>query len=145
MPGQSFTHQSLTPASPETAWRALQKPETWGRIGGVERIENPVFDHEGQLAGYSFVVEVAGTPHRGQAVRSSSSPPHRMTMSITSDQLKGDITVEIHPVPAGSEVTVRMAMEPAGFFSLLLFPVVATAVRQGFPAAVERFASDLAS
>jgi hypothetical protein len=68
-----------------------------------------------------------------------------MTMSIMSEQLKGDITVEIHPVPTGSEVTVRMAMEPAGFFSSLLFPVVATAVAKGFPAAVERFAADLAS
>ncbi len=68
-----------------------------------------------------------------------------MAMSITSEQLKGDITVEIHPVPNGSEVTVRMAMEPAGFFSLLLFPVVASAVAKGFPAAVERFAADLAS
>jgi hypothetical protein len=68
-----------------------------------------------------------------------------MTMSITSDQLKGDITVEIQPVPTGSEVTVRMAMEPAGFFSSLLFPVVATAVARSFPAAVERFVADLAS
>lgn len=145
MPGQTFTHQSVTPASPDSAWQALQNPDTWGRIGGVSRIENPVFDLDGQLAGYAFVVEVAGTPYRGQAVRSASSPPHRMTMSIASEQLKGDITVEIHPVPTGSEVTVRMAMEPAGLFSLLLFPVVATAVAKGFPAAVERFAADLAS
>jgi hypothetical protein len=68
-----------------------------------------------------------------------------MAMSITSEQLNGDITVEIHPVPSGSEVTVRMAMEPAGFFSSLLFPVVATAVAKGFPAAVDRFAADLAT
>ena len=145
MPGQTFTHQSHTFASPESAWQALQKPDTWGRIGGVSRIESPVFDQDGQLAGYSFVVEVAGAPYRGKAARSASSPPHRMAMSITSEQLKGDITVEIHPVPNGSEVTVRMAMEPAGFFSLLLFPVVASAVAKGFPAAVERFAADLAS
>jgi len=68
-----------------------------------------------------------------------------MTMGISSDQLKGDITVELHPVATGTEVTVRMAMEPAGFLSSLLFPVVATAVAKGFPAAVERFAADLGS
>jgi hypothetical protein len=104
-----------------------------------------VFDHEGHLGGYSFFVEVGGMPYRGQAVRSASSPPNRITMSITSEQLKGDITVEIQAVPSGSLVRVRMSMEPAGFFSSLLFPVVAAAVAKGFPAAVERFAADLTS
>ena len=78
-------------------------------------------------------------------MRSGSSPPHHMTMSIMSEQLKGEITVEILPVPPGSQVTVRMAMEPAGFFSSLLFPAVATAVSKSFPGAVEKFAADLAS
>lgn len=145
MPGRNFSHHSISPVSVEQAWGALQKPETWGRIGGVNRIENATFDHEGNLTGYRFVVDIAGTAYRGTALRGQWDPPHRMAMAIDSEQLTGQINVEISSVPSGTEVTVEMAMEPAGFFGSMLFPVLTNAVAKGFPEAVERFVTDLAS
>lgn len=145
MPGRNFAHHVISPVSAEQAWRALQRPETWGRIGGVNKIETPTFDDDGSLTGYRFEVDIAGIPYRGTARRTDWAPPHRMTMTIDSEQLTGQIKVEVLPVATGTEVKVYMAMEPAGMFGSMFFPIVSNAVAKEFPGAVERFVADLAS
>lgn len=111
----------------------------------MNRIEHATFDHESNLTGYRFVVDIAGTAYRGTAVRGNWDPPHRMAMAIESEQLTGQINVKVSTTPSGTEVKVEMAMEPVGILGSMVFPVLTNAVAKGFPEAVERFVTDLAS
>ncbi|MDP3984013.1 MAG: SRPBCC family protein, partial [Acidimicrobiia bacterium] len=125
---QSFTHQALTPVAPTDVWRSLQRPETWGAIGGVKRIGSATYDNEGDLTGYQFTVEIAGTEHAGTATRISHAPDRTMVMAIDSGQLSGAIGFELTPTESGTRVTVDMRMSPNGFLASIMFPIIAKAV-----------------
>jgi carbon monoxide dehydrogenase subunit G len=143
--GHTFTHQATSPATSTQAWDALQRPETWGAIGGVKRIEDSETDPEGHLLGYRFVVEVGGSEHHGRARRLEADPPRHMVMGISSDHLEGEIGVEVTSSEASTLISVTMSMRPAGFLASLFFPAVARTVESGFDDHVERFARSLAA
>jgi hypothetical protein len=126
----------------ETAWAALQRPDTWSRIGGVSSITNPRYDELG-LAGYDFVVLAASKEYQGRATRSEAVTRSRMAMAIDTELLDGRIVVELFAGSGHTEVGVTMAMRSQGFMSTLLFPVISSAVGSGFATATESFAASL--
>ena len=144
MPRQTFMHRVLTLADPKEVWNGLQRPESWERIGGVTKVEQPTFDDSDAITGYRFTVKLGGNLHVGTARRSAMTPGCRVSMTIDTDQLGGEIDVELEPSGEQTAVTVAMTVESKGFMSAMLFPVITGAVASGFNAEVERFASALA-
>jgi carbon monoxide dehydrogenase subunit G len=143
MPRQTFLHRVLSEAESPAVWKALQRPESWQRIGGVRRVEQPTFDAEGGITGYRFTVDLAGKSHVGTARRSVMVPGRRVTMTIDTDQLGGDIDVELEPSGARSAVTVTMTVQTRGFMANMLFPVLTGAIASRFNDEVERFVAGL--
>jgi carbon monoxide dehydrogenase subunit G len=143
MPRQTFMHRVLVAADPKEVWIGLQRPQTWERIGGVSKVEQPSFDDSGAITGYRFTVNLGGNLHVGTARRSAFNPGSRVSMIIDTDQLGGEIDVELEPSGEQTAVTVAMTVQSKGFMTAMLFPVITGAIAAGFNAEVERFASAL--
>jgi len=140
MPRQTFMHRVLAPAEPARVWKGLQRPESWGRIGGVRNIEQPTFDESGDLTGYRFTVDLGGNSHFGVARRSAITPGSRVSMKIDTDLMAGEIDVELEASEDQTAVTVAMTIESKGFMTAMLFPVITGAIASGFNDEVARFA-----
>ena len=136
-------HRVLNAADPNEVWSGLQRPETWERIGGVTKVSQPTFDESGAITGYRFTVNFGGNLHAGTAKRSAFIPGRRVSMTIATDQLGGEIDVELEPSGEQTAVTVAMTVQSKGFMTAMLFPVITGAIASGFNAEVERFASAL--
>jgi carbon monoxide dehydrogenase subunit G len=143
VPRQTFMHRVLAPAEPGRVWQGLQRPESWERIGGVRNVEQPTFDEAGDITGYRFRVEFGGNSHFGVARRSGATPGSRVSMTIDTDLLGGEIDVELEPSGDQTAVTVAMTVESKGFVTAMLFPVITGAIASGFNEEVTRFARGL--
>jgi carbon monoxide dehydrogenase subunit G len=143
VPRQTFMHRVLAPAEPARVWKGLQRPESWGRIGGVRNVEHPTFDEAGDITGYRFTVELGGNSHFGVARRSGATPGSRVSMTIDTDLLGGEIDVELEAAGDQTAVTVAMTVESKGFVTAMLFPVITGAIASGFNEEVTRFAKGL--
>src|SRR5688500_7921557 len=111
MPRQTFMHRVLVEADPNEVWNGLQRPEAWERIGGVSKVEQPTFDDSGAITGYRFTVNLGGNLHVGTARRSAIAPGRRVSMTIDTDQLAGEIDVEFEPSGDQTAVTVAMTVQ----------------------------------
>ena len=140
VPRQSFLHRVIAPVPPAQVWTGLQRPQSWERIGGVRNIEHATFDESGDITGYRFSVALGGNLHRGTARRSAVTPGRRVSMLIDTDQLGGQIDVELEPAGDQTAVTVAMTVESKGFMAAMLFPVITGAIASAFNEEVERFA-----
>jgi carbon monoxide dehydrogenase subunit G len=143
VPRQTFMHRVLASADPARVWQGLQRPESWGRIGGVRNVEQPTFDDNGDLTGYRFTVELGGKTHFGVARRSGATPGSRVSMTIDTDLMSGEIDVELEPSDDQTAITVAMTIESKGFMTAMLFPVITGAIASGFNEEVARFAKGL--
>ena len=67
MPSETFSHSAVASASIDNVWAALEKPQTWESIGGIDKVVDSNIDPEGRLQGFSFDTMVAGhsLPGRG--------------------------------------------------------------------------------
>ena len=142
MPSQVFTAHAVAKAEARQVWSALQNPETWREIGGVNEVANPTFDEVG-LTGYDFTVTAGGKSYGGQARRVEASAHQRMVMKIATDQLDGQVTVDLGPLDAHTEVGVTMEIASRGFLAGVMFSVISNSVAKGYDAAVERFVDSL--
>lgn len=133
----------MAPASPAAVWAALQRPESWGAIGGVRKVDGATFDGGGGLTGYRFLVDVGGSTHNGIARRTAVLEGRHMTMEIDTDLIAGQIAVALEPDGDHTGVTVEMTMLSKGLMSVVLFPVIAGAVASGFGQTVEDFVGGL--
>jgi hypothetical protein len=143
MPRQSFIHKAVASAPIERVWLELQRPEVWGQIGGVTKLDSASFDDRGDLTGYQFNALVAGGDHPGTATRAANIPGRRMVMEIDSEQLSGAIAVDLEPTGSETAVTVDMTIGSKGFMTAILFPVISAAIASGFNETVERFVASL--
>jgi carbon monoxide dehydrogenase subunit G len=143
VPRQTFMHRVLAPAEPARVWKGLQRPESWGRIGGVRNVEQPTFDESGDLTGYRFTVELGGKAHFGVARRTGAIPGSRVSMTIDTDLLAGEIDVVLEPSGDHTAITVAVTVESKGFMTSMLFPVITGAIAPSFNEEVARFAKGL--
>jgi hypothetical protein len=116
---------------------------TWEGIAGVDRVFDPVIDDQGRLQGFSFSTAVGGRGYRGTARPHERVEGSRMAWDIESSEVRGVLTVDLAPESQGTGVTVTIDMESVGMLSTLFFGVIISALRNGLPGTVERFAATL--
>ena len=144
MPRQTFTHTAFAAAPRSGVWEALDRPETWETIGGVDRVVDPRIDGEGRLCGFDFEIVAGGRRYRGQATPLAREEGRVMAWRVTSPELRGSTTIELSEDGAGTRIVVSLEVEAAGLLSTMFFPVVAAAVGNGLPGAVDSFAASFA-
>lgn len=125
-------------------WETLDQPETWEAIGGVDRIFEPRLDTEGRLLGFSFDTVAAGKRYVGTATPHRREEGQVMAWNVENSEVTGVTTVELTPSETGTAITVTLDVQSAGLLSGMFFSVIAKAIGNGFPAAVDAFAAGFA-
>ncbi len=143
VPSQIFTHEARTSAPIEEVWSALDRPETWEAIGGVDRVFDPQRDEQGKLSGFSFDTVAAGKKYVGTATPHERVEGRRMAWRIENTEVRGITTVQLEPADAGTSIAVELRVQSAGLLSSMFFPVIAGAIGNGLPKAVDGFAAGL--
>ena len=141
MSRDSFTHTAITNANRTTVWEALDKTETWERIGGVDRVTDAIIDDDGHLRGFTFESMAAGISYKGQASPNDREELSSMAWNIETSELRGITRVVLDDAETGTQITVNLEVESVGTLSTLFFPVIAAAIGNGLPGAVETFAA----
>lgn len=145
MPSQTFSHAATANTSVRAVWEALDRPDTWEAIGGVDRVFDPVIDAEGRLRGFSFETVAGGRRHLGSAAPTDRVEGQVIAWRIESSEVRGGIRVELEAAEGGARIEVTLDIESAGVLSSMFFPVIAGAIRRELPNAVEDFAAGLSS
>lgn len=143
MPSETLTRTASSPASSPDVWRALQSPETWQGIAGVDEVTAPRHDEEGRLSGFGFTTRIGGRPYRGTATRAAGVDGQSVRWDVKTPELAGALEVELRSAAEGTEVTVTLTFASVGMMSSMFFPVVVSSVGSEFPDAVDRFALKL--
>ncbi|MEA1903286.1 MAG: hypothetical protein U9N56_07155 [Actinomycetota bacterium] len=143
MPRDSFVHAATTTASRPDVWAALQEPQTWEGIGGVDRVYNPVVDSDGQLRGFDFDTVVAGKPYVGKATPHNREEGRTMAWNIENSEIRGITQIELSDHQGGTEVTVSLEVESKGLLSTIFFGAITKTIGSGLPRTVEEFARSL--
>lgn len=145
VPSQTFTHEASTSAPIEAVWSALDRPETWEEIAGVDRVFDPVVDGVGRLQGFSFDTRAGGKTYVGTATPHERIEGRKMAWHVENAEVRGFTSVELEPGDDGTRIAVRLEIESAGLLSSMFFPVIAGAIGNGLPTAVNEFAAGLGS
>lgn len=135
----------MTDAPIERVWGSLDTPETWEAIGGVDRVFDPAVDDEGRLQGFSFETLAAGKRYVGLATPNRRDEGRLMSWRIESSEVRGVTTVELEPSDPGTSVTVTLEVESRSLLSGMFFPLIANAIGNGLPDAVDDFARGLST
>jgi carbon monoxide dehydrogenase subunit G len=144
VPSQTFTHSSSTTATVDEVWAALDRPETWEAIGGVDRVFDAELDGEGRLQGFSFETAAAGKSYTGVASPHRRIEGETMAWKVKSSEIRGITEVHLDGDADITRVTVTLQVESAGFLSSMFFPVIAKTIGKGMPEAVDEFVAGLA-
>lgn len=143
MPSQTFTHEATTSASIDEVWAALDRPQTWEAVGGVDRVYDPVVDADGRLQGFSFDTRAGGSTYSGTATPHERIEGRKMAWQVTNSEVYGVTSVALEPGDDGTRIAVRLEVQSAGLMSSMFFPIIAGAIGNGLPKAVDEFAAGL--
>lgn len=144
MPKASFSHSSTVSSPREKVWTALDLPETWNSIAGVDRVHEPITDAEGRLLGFKFDTVVAGKAYEGTASPHARVEGETMSWDISNSQIRGVIHVGLSDHFDGTLLDVGVDIESVSMFSSMFFGVISKTVGDGLPRTVEEMASGLA-
>lgn len=140
-----FTHETTTNAPVDEVWEALDRPETWEAVGGVDRVYDPTVDADGRLQGFSFDTRAGGKAYKGTATPHERIEGQKMAWRVENSEVRGITSVEIEPDADQTRIAVRLEVESAGLLSSMFFPIIAGAIGNGLPRAVDEFAAGLGS
>lgn len=140
MPTDSFVHTASTSASRLDVWNALQNPQTWEGIGGVDRVSNPILDADHQLRGFQFDTVVGGRAYVGTASPHSRLEGSLMAWDVENSEVRGVTRIELADNGTGTEITVALDVESKGFLSSMFFGAISKTIGSGLPRTVEDFA-----
>lgn len=143
MPKQTFSHSATASSSPDQVWAALQEPETWEAIGGVDRVSDPVIDEQGRLQGFSFLTSAGGMRFTGKATPHARDEGRMMSWWVDTQEVRGITSVTLTNSGGATVIEVTIELEAVGTLASMFFPIVAAAVGNGLPAAVNGFADRL--
>lgn len=141
MPSDTFVHSSAAPVPIDQVWAALDEPSTWEAIGGVDRVFDPEIDAEGRLRGFSFDTIAGGRKYVGTASPHERVEAKVMSWRIQNSEVRGITRVELKPSNPGTVITVTLEVQSAGILSGMFFPIIAGAIGNGLPRAVDAFAA----
>jgi carbon monoxide dehydrogenase subunit G len=142
VPSETFSHTSVASASIEDVWAALDEPQTWESIGGIDKVVDPIVDPEGRLQGFSFDTIVAGTPYRGEATPAGREEGLRIGWNIENSEISGSITVALSENGSNTSITTTLTVESKGMLASMFFPVIAKAIGSGLPRSLDAFAAE---
>ncbi len=145
MPSESFRATATATASPADAWAALQRPETWEGIAGVDHVSHPVHDANGRLTGFTFAATVAGMQYPGESTVTVAEPPGHMRVELTTSELAATIDVRLRQADSSSHVRVDLSIHSRSFLAGMFFSSIAAAIGRGLPRAAEEFAQRLSA
>lgn len=143
MPSQTFSHQATTTAPIADVWVTLDRPATWEAIGGVDRVYDPKLDEQQRLQGFSFETVAGGKRYVGTATPHDRVEGEKMAWRIESSEVRGVTTVELEPAGDGTSIRVEVQVQSTGLLSSMFFPLVAGAIGNGLPRAVDEFSASL--
>ena len=126
-------------------WSALDRPQTWEAIGGVDRVFDPEIDAEGRLQGFSFETVAGGKRYVGVATPHRRVAGEMMAWQIANSEVRGVTSVALSGDEHQTVITVTLEVRSAGFLSSMFFPVIAKAIGSGLPRSVDEFAAALAT
>lgn len=129
----------------DEVWEALDRPQTWEAFGGVDRVYDPVVDADGRLHGFSFETRAGGRAYQGTATPHERIEGRKMAWHVQNSEVHGVTSVELQPGGSGTRIAVRLEVQSAGLLSSMFFPIIAGAIGNGLPKAVDEFAADLGS
>ena len=133
----------MTSTAIDEVWAALDRPETWEAIGGVDRVFDPRVDEQGRLRGFSFETVAGGRKYVGVASPHLRDEGARMAWRIANSEVRGVTSVSLERHDDLTAIEVTLQVESAGLLSSMFFPVIAGAIGKGLPTAVEAFAAGL--
>lgn len=142
VPRRTFSHSVEIDSARGEVWAALQKPETWQAIAGVDSVHDAVIDGEGRLEGFAFEASAAGQTYPGLASPEAREEGEVMAWAIDTPEIEGVIRVELDDNNGGTRCTVTIEVQSRTIIAAVLFPAIASAIGNGLPAAVERFARE---
>ncbi len=137
MPAATFTHSTHTPASLDTAWKALQDPDTWANIGPVASVSNPVFVDDGTLMTFDWVADIGGKAYGGLAKTTSYEKPNRFELTMDTSEIAGDVVAILEALGDGCNVTVEITFRTKGMLSAMFFPAIKQALASGYPQQID--------
>jgi hypothetical protein len=137
MPSATFTHTSTTPASIDTAWDALQEPDTWSKIGPVASVSNPAYADDGTLVSFDWVADIGGKSYGGVATTTAHDKPNRLDLTMDTSEIAGDVVATLAAVDDGCDVTVEITFRTKGMLSAMFFPAIKSALASGYPQQID--------
>jgi hypothetical protein len=136
----TFSHTVNIAVSNQEAWDALQNHETWGNIGPVSGVSNPVNQSDGVLASFDWVANVGSKAYPGKAWVTDYDMISRYELTMDSSEIAGDVIATIAPVDDTCDVTIEITFRTKGILSAMFFPAIKSALTNGFPQQVENLA-----
>jgi carbon monoxide dehydrogenase subunit G len=106
---------------------------------------DPTIDDQGKLRGFSFETVAAGKKYVGLATPHARIEGHKMAWRVKNSEVRGLTTVELTTAADGTRIVVTLEVQSAGLLSTMFFPVIAGAIGNGLPKAVDQFAQELGS
>jgi hypothetical protein len=137
-------HTATATAPIDQVWTSLDEPSTWEAIGGVDRVFDPKIDPEGRLQGFSFDTVAAGRKYVGVATPHERVEEKVMSWRVQNSEVRGVTRVELEPTNPGTVIKVTLEVQSAGLLSGMFFPIIAGAIGNGLPRAVDEFAAGFA-
>lgn len=143
MPSQTFRATATTSGTIASAWQALQRPETWEGIAGVETVHGAVHDADGNLTRFAFAASVGGVRYPGTSDVTISDEPDHIRLELTTSEVIATIDVHLRTVADTTTLTVDLAVRSRSLLAGMFFPAIADSIGRGLPATTEDFASRL--
>ena len=141
VPSKSFKHTAVATAPIDDVWAALDQPQTWESIGGIDKIVDSNIDSDGRLRGFSFDTVVAGIPYRGKAIPAGREEGRLISWNIENSEIAGTITVTLSDKDSETTINVALRVESKGMLAAMFFSAVSKAVGTGLPGSVDAFAA----
>ena len=143
MPSATFSHTASVNASVPEAWKVLQNPDTWSKIGPVSDVTNPSYHDDGTLQSFDWVADVGGKKYDGEAIGGDYTLNERFTMTLDTSEIAGDVIATIAEGNPATDVTVEITFRTKGMLSAMFFPAIKQALASGFPQQVEDLAAGI--
>ena len=141
VPSKSFKHTAVATAPIDDVWAALDQPQTWESIGGIDKIVDSNIDSDGRLRSFSFDTVVAGIPYRGKAIPAGREEGRLISWNIENSEIAGTITVTLSDKDSETTINVALRVESKGMLAAMFFSAVSKAVGTGLPGSVDAFAA----
>jgi hypothetical protein len=136
----TFSHTVNVAVSNQQAWDALQDHKTWGNIGPVSGVSNPMNQRDGVLKSFDWVADVGAKAYKGKAWVTDYIMLSRYNLTMDNSEIAGDVVSTITPLEDSCDVTIQITFRTKGMLSAMFFPAIKAALASGFPQQVEDLA-----